>query len=235
MPVFPLGNLSYGLAVLYAALAVGWLVLMWGDARRGLLFVTGLVLGPIGLLGLMPIVSLQARGFVRRGLHAGAAVLLAAAAAGIHGRHVPFTGEAAAPLGIIGSEHPIAVLQAVWQWLLATPAVGLEAAIVAVAAASLPLVARGSDLTIASFAALFLAATLIAAPAVNAFPLVLSGWAVYAVLTVMSRRLPERAAQRHTLGTLAKQTCARFLDRVKPVGGPRWPRPQQRFRGAGAG
>src|SRR6185503_4931283 len=112
-PVFPLGNLSYGLAVLYVAFAVAWLVLMWGDARRGLLFVTGLVLGPIGLLGLMPIVSLQARGFVRRGLHAGAAVLLAAAAAGIHGRHVPFTGEAAAPLGIIGSEHPIAVLQAV--------------------------------------------------------------------------------------------------------------------------
>jgi len=235
VPVFPLGNLSYGLAVLYAAFAVAWLVLMWGDARRGLLFVTGLVLGPIGLLGLMPVVALQARGFARRGAHAGAAVLLAAAAAGIHSRHVPFTGEPAAPLGITGSEHPVAVLQAIWQWLLATPALGLEAAIVAVAAASLPLVARGSDLTIASFAALFLAATLIAAPAVNAFPLVLSGWAVYAALTVMSRRLPERIAQRHTLGALAKQTCARFLDRVKPVGGPRWPRPQQRFRGAGAG
>ena len=183
----------------------------------------------------MPIVALQARGFVRRGAHAGAAVLLAAAAAGIHGRAVPFTGEAAAPLGIASSEHPVAVLQAIWQWLLATPALGLEAAILAIAAASLPLVARGSDLTIASFASLFLAATLIAAPAVSALPLVLCGWAVYVALTVLSRRFPERTAQSHTLGARAKQTCARFLDRVKPAGGPRWPRPQQRFRGAGAG
>ena len=77
VPVFPLGNLSFGLAVLYAAFAVAWLALMWGDARRGLLFCTGLLLGPVGLLGLMPIVALQARGFVRRGAHAGAAVLLA--------------------------------------------------------------------------------------------------------------------------------------------------------------
>ena len=118
VPVFPLGNLSFGLAVLYAAFAVAWLALMWGDARRGLLFSIGLLLGPVALLGLMPIVALQVRGFVRRGAQAGAAVLLAAAAAGIHGRAVPFTGEAAAPLGIASSEHPVAVLQAIWQWVL---------------------------------------------------------------------------------------------------------------------
>ena len=162
-------------------------------------------------------------------------MLFAGAAAGIHGRPVPFTGQAAAPLGIGSSEHPVAVLHALWQWLLATPALGLEAAILAIAAASLPLVARGSDLTIASFASLFLAATLVAAPEVSALPLVLCGWVVYVALTVLSRRIPERTAQRHTFGALAKQTCARFLDMVKPVGGPRRPRPQQRFRGAGAG
>jgi serine/threonine-protein kinase len=235
VPVLPLGNFSFGLAVLYAAFAAAWLALMWGDARRGLLFCSGLVLGPVGLLGLMPMVALQARGFLRRAAHTGAAVLLAAAAAGIHGRSVPFTGEPASSLGIAESEHPLAVLQAIWQWLLATPPLGLEAAILAVAAASLPLVARWSDLTIASFAALLLAATLTVAPAVSAFPLVLSGWAVYLTLILISRRLPARTAHRHTLGALAAQTGARFLDRVKPAGGPRWPRPQQRFRGAGAG
>jgi hypothetical protein len=238
VPVFPLGNLSFGLAGLYAAVALGWLGLMWGDARRGLLFCSGLLLGPVALLGLMPIVALQARGFVRRAAHAGAAVLLAAAAAGIHGRGVPFTGTSAAPLQIAGSEHPVAVLQAIWAWVLATPALGIEALLLAVAAASLPLAARASDLTIATFAAGYLAATMLAAPAVSPVPMLICGWAMYAALTVMSRRLPARATKRRTLGALATQTRARFTDSLKAGGGPGWPpraRPQQRFRGARAG
>jgi hypothetical protein len=243
VPVFPLGNISSGLATLYVGFALGWLLLMWGDARRGLLFCSGLVLGPIGLLGLMPIVALQARGLVRRAAHSAAAVLLASAAAGIHGRLLPFTLSGAPPLPIAGSEHPLAVLQEVWQWLLAVPPLGLEALILAVAAAALPLVARTSDLAIAAFAAGFLATTMLAAPAVSAVPILVSGWALYGALTVLSRRLPEHARKRRNVVALASQTCARFLDRVKPAGGPRWPRakfgagsrPQQRFRGAGAG
>ena len=243
VPLFPLGNVSYGLAVLYAMFAVGWLVVMWGDARRGLLFCTGLVLGPIGLLGLMPIVALQARGFVRRGAQTAAAVLLAGAAAGIHGRLLPFTANGAPPLPVAGSEHPVAVLGAIWQWLLAAPELGVEAAILALTAAALPLVARGSDLTVAAFAASVIASTMLAAPAVSAFPLLVSSWAVYLALTVISRRLPERAPRKHILGALVAQTRMHFLDRVKPAGGPRWPRaanragtrPQQRCRGAGAG
>jgi hypothetical protein len=237
VPVFPLGNVSFGLAVLYAMFAVGWLVLMWGDARRGLLLCAGLMLGPVGLLGLMPVVALQSRGFVRRAGQAAAAVLLAGAAAGIHGRLVPFTASGAPPLPVAESEHPIAVLQSVWQWLLATPELGVEAVILGLAAASLPLVSRGSDLTIATLAAAFIASTMLAAPAVSALPLLICGWAVYLTLTVLSRRLPERSGKRHALGTILALTRTRFLDRVKPAGGPRWPRarPQQRFRGAGAG
>ncbi len=56
----------------------------------------------------------------------------------------------AEPLGIRGSEHPIAVVQAIWHWLEATPALGLEALILGLAAGSLVLVARGADLMIAS-------------------------------------------------------------------------------------
>jgi hypothetical protein len=232
--VFPLGNVAFGLAVAYALVAVAWLALMWGDARRGLLFCTGLVLGPIGLLALAPLAVLSARGTVRRVAHAGAAVLLAGAAAGLRGADVPFTGLPAAPLGISGSEHPIAVLQAVWEWLVATPALSLEAAILGVAAGSLALVARGADLTIASFAGCLLAGTLLAAPDVAAFTLVVTGWTTYLALTVMSRRLPERVARRRGFVALVTQTRAHFTDRLKAGGGVRWPRSSTRFRHANA-
>ena len=234
VPVFPLGNISFGLAVLYAAAAVGWVVVSWGDARWGLLFCFGMLLGPLGLLGLAPLVALQARGFVRRALQAGAAVLFAGAVAAIHGVPVPFANEPTPSLGIAESEHPLAVLQAVWQWLLGVPALGLEALILAAAAALIPLVVRGSDLTIAMFAGGVLAATLVAAPTSSALPLVLTGWAIYIALTLMSRKRPQVETERRTLGTVLKLTRARFADRLKAVGGQRRPRPRQRVRAADA-
>jgi hypothetical protein len=232
VPVFPLGNVAFGLAVVYAVVAIGWLVLMWGDSRRGLLFSIGLVLGPVGLLGLAPIAVLGARGMLRRIAQAGAAVLLAGAAAGIQGSDVPFTGAAAEPLGVRGSEHPIAVVQAVWEWLEATPALGIEALILSLAAGSLLLVARGADLTIATVVGCLLAGTLLAAPAVAALPLVATSWITYLALTHMSRRHPERAARKRTFGALVRQTRAHFVDRLKAAGGPRRPHGSTRFRHA---
>ena len=231
VPVFPLGNVAFGLAVAYALVAAVWLALMWGDSRRGLLCSVGLVLGPVGLLGLAPLAAVGARGVVRRFSHAAAAVLLAGAAAGIRGAEIPFTGLPAEELDIAGSEHPIAVLQAVWRWLEATPALGLEALILGLAAGSLALVVRGTDLTVASFAGCLLAGTLIVAPDVAALPLVVTGWITYVALTVMSRRLPERAGKRRSLGTVLRQTHARFVDRLKAAGGPRWPRASRRVSG----
>ena len=206
------------------------------------MFSIGLVLGPVGLLGLEPIAVLGARGVVRRAVQAAAAVLLAGAAAGIRGAEIPFTGRPAEELDITGSEHPIAVLQAVWHWLEATPALGLEALILGLAAGALVLVARGTDLTIASFAGCLLAGTLLVAPDVAALPLVVTGWITYLTLTVMSRLLPERAGKRRSLGTFLTQTHAHFADRLKVVGGPGWPRVSSRvsrrgstrFRHAGA-
>jgi hypothetical protein len=234
VPVLPLGNVAFGLAVAYALVAAAWLLLMWGDARRGLLFSVGLVLGPVGLLGLAPIAVVGARGVVRRAAQAAAAVLLAGAAAGIRGAEIPFTGRPAAELDIAGSEHPISVLQAVWAWLTATPALGLEALILGVAAGALVPVSRGTDLTIASCAGCLLAGMLLAAPDVPALPLVVTGWVTYLMLTVMSRRLPERAGKRRTLGAFLTQTSAHFADRLKAGGGMRWPRGSTRFRHAGA-
>jgi hypothetical protein len=212
VPVFPLGNVAFGLAAAYSALALAWLALMWRDSRRGLLFSLGVILGPLGLLGLMPLAVIRARGVVRRAAQAGAAVLLGGAAAGLHGSAVPFTGRSAESLGVAGSEHPVAVAEAAWRWLEGAPALGIEAVILGVAAASLGLVSRWADLTIATFAGGFLAATLLAAPEVPALPLVLTGWAAYLALTVMSRRQPERVAERRGFGTLLRQTSA-FLRR----------------------
>jgi hypothetical protein len=230
VPVFPLGNISFGLAVLYAALAAAWFLVSWGDARWGLLFCTGMVLGPLGLLGLLPLVALQARGLVRRALQAAAAVLFAGAVAAIRGLPVPFADVSAPSLAVAGSEHPLAVLQAAWQWLLGTPALGIEALILAAAAALIPLAVRGSDLTIAMFSGTVLTATLVAAPTSSALPLVLSGWAIYGALTLMSRKRPQEQTDRRTLGTVLKLTRTGFADRLKVAGGQRWPRRQPRRR-----
>jgi eukaryotic-like serine/threonine-protein kinase len=234
VPVFPLGNISFGLAVLYAVVAAGWFVVSWGDARWGLLFCSGMVLGPLGLLGLAPLVALQARGLLRRALQASAMVLFAGAVAAIRGLPVPFADVSAPSLGIAASEHPLAVLQAIWGWLLSVPALGLEALILAAAAALVPVAVRGSDLTIALFAGAVLSATLAAAPASSALPLVLSGWAIYLTLTVMSRRRPQQAGERRTLGTVLKLTRTGFTARLKAVGGQRRPQARQRIPAAGA-
>ena len=164
VPVFPLGNVSFGLALAYAGLAVFWLALMWGDARRGLLFGSGIVLGPIGFLGLLPLAVVRVPSTVRRTAHVLAAVLLAGVVAGLHGSSIPFSGASAGRLGIAGSDHPIAVLESFWQWLLSNPALSIEALILAATAGALPYVTRRGDLSIAAFAAVLLAATLLAAP-----------------------------------------------------------------------
>ncbi len=234
VPVFPLGNVSLGLALAYAALATAWLALMWGDPRRGLAFGTGIVLGPIGLLALVPLVVMRVRNTMRRSAHALAAVLLAGVVAGLHGWAIPFSGADTAALGIAGSEHPIGVLHAIWHWLLNNPALGIEALILAATAGALPHVARRADLSIAAFAATLIAATLLAAPHAGAVPLVFAGWVTYVILTVQSRRLPVRVGERHRIGTVLAQTRALLRDRLKVAGGPRWPRPQEQFRQADA-
>jgi hypothetical protein len=224
VPVFPLGNVSLGLALAYAGLAVGWLALMWGDPRRGLLFGSGIALGPIGLLGLVPLTVLHVPRTVRRTAHALVAVLLAGLVAGIHGSVIPFSGARHGGLGIAGSEHPIGVLHSIWAWLLANPALGIEALILAAAAGALPHLTRRADLSIAAFAAVLLGGTLLAAPHAGAAPLVVTGLLTYVVLTVQSRRLPEPAVERRSFGSFAAQTRAGFRDRLKAAGGPRWPR-----------
>ena len=221
-PVLPLGNISLGLAVLYAGLAACWLAFTWGDARRGLLFAVGPLLAPLGLLALVPLAVVCARGTARRAGHALVGVLVAAIVAGVGRNALPFAGEHAPNLGILASEHPLAVGGALWRALLGAPGLGLEALVLAAAAAALPFVVRSGDPVIAGFGAVFLAAALLVAPQAGAVSIVLCGWAICVALAVQARRVgaPD---QGYTFGTLWAQTRALFHIRLKPGGGLAWP------------
>jgi protein kinase-like protein len=182
---FPLANISLGLAAAYAVLAVAWLALAWNDARSGLLAVAGPLLAPIGGIGLVPLVAQAARGPVRRGVQAAAAILLAVVVAGT--RRVPLPFDGSAPplgLGIAGSDRPGAVAYALWRELVTHPALLAEAGVFAAAAVVIPHLRGRGPWPAALFAAAFLAATVLLAPAAPVAPLVAAAWLTAAALIV---------------------------------------------------
>ena len=68
VPVLPLGNVSSGLALVYAALACAWLALSWRTPRQGLFLALGPLLAPLLALGLLPLAAQAIRNPVRRAL-----------------------------------------------------------------------------------------------------------------------------------------------------------------------
>jgi Protein kinase domain len=182
---FPLANISLGLGILFAAIAAGWLVLAWNDARAGLLALAGPLLAPVAGLGLVPLAAQLSRGRLRRALQAGAAVLLAALVAGLRHERLPFDGSLPPlGLGIAGSNSPGAVAYALWQALLAHPAVLGETAAFAAAAALLPGIRGRGPWHAALFGAAFLAAIAVLAPAAPLLPLVGAAWVTAAALAL---------------------------------------------------
>ncbi|HZC28670.1 MAG TPA: hypothetical protein VE269_02930, partial [Gaiellaceae bacterium] len=82
--------------------------------------------------------------------------------AGIGGSALPFAGEPAAPLPITASRDPLAVAETLWHALAHEPALLVEALVLAVLAAALPLPRRAP---IAGFGVLLLAGVLAPNPA----------------------------------------------------------------------
>jgi hypothetical protein len=174
---FPLANISLGLALVYAALAVAWLALSWRDARAGLLLALGPALAPVAALGLLPVLAQLARGRVRRGAQAAGAVLLAALVAGL--RHVSLPLDGSAPplgLGIDGSTRPTAVAHTLLDQLQSHPTLLAEAAILAAAAIALPYARGRGPWVAAAYGAALLTGTVLAAPAAAALPLIATAW-----------------------------------------------------------
>jgi hypothetical protein len=182
---FPLGNISLGLALLYAALAAGWVALSWRDARAGLLLAAGPLLAPLAALGLVPVVVQLARGRMRRGVQAAAAILVAALVAGLRRAPLPLDGSTPPlGLGIAGSSRPTAVAHELWAQIAAHPVLVAEALILAAAAATLPLVRGRGPWAAAGFGAALLAGTVLAAPAASALPLVVTAWLTAGILAL---------------------------------------------------
>jgi hypothetical protein len=138
VPIFPLGNVAQAAAVVYAALAVGWLALCWRDARAGLLFMSGPVLAAIGAVALLPLAVQPARGRARRALQAAAGVFAAVAVAGLRGNPLPLTDVAVPSLGIDGSTSISTVIRPVVAILQANPGLVALAVVLAASAALLP-------------------------------------------------------------------------------------------------
>jgi len=188
VPVLPLGNVSSGLALVYAALACGWLALSWRAPREGLFLALGPLLAPVLALGLLPLAAQSVRSHPRRAMQVGAAVLLAAVVAGFRHAPLPFTGGAPPRgLGITGSEDPFAVAVALWHALVAHPVLLLEALALAAAAVVLPFARERGLWAIAGLGAGLIAVTLLPAPAVAAAPLVLAAWTTCSVLALIPR------------------------------------------------
>ena len=110
MPVLPLGNISSGLALLYAALAAAWLLVTWREPRAALLFVVGPLLAPVAALGLLPLATARVRSAPLRSLTVAIGVLTAALAAGIRHAALPLVGgPAPLGLGVAGARGPFDV------------------------------------------------------------------------------------------------------------------------------
>src|SRR5205823_910179 len=87
VPLFPIGNVSLGLALLWAGLALGWLALAAREPRSGLLFAAGPLLAPLAALGFLPLLAAHTvRSPARRFAYVFAAVLAAGRRAGRRGR-----------------------------------------------------------------------------------------------------------------------------------------------------
>ena len=181
-PVFPLGNVSLGLALVYGALALGWLVLCWRDARFGLVFLAGPLLAAAGLLALVPLAVARSRGAARRAAQALAAVAAAAVAAGLRGAELPFGQGAASTLDVAGADSAATVMTAL---LEAVPA-GLALAAVALGSIAVALPYARTPWRIAGLGAGALAAMLAAVPASPALPLVAAVWLTCAALALES-------------------------------------------------
>jgi len=141
-PIFPLGNLAEGAALLYSVVALAWLALSWRRPRTGLLFALGPLTAAVGLLALVPLLVQPARGGLRRAAQAGAAVLAAALVAGIAGDELPLAASDAGTLGIAPPDSAGEIAGALANQLSLHPTVLGGALLAAVAAAAVPSAAR---------------------------------------------------------------------------------------------
>ena len=186
VPIFPLGNVAQAAAVVYAALAVGWLALCWRDARAGLLFMSGPVLAAIGAVALLPLAVQPARGQARRALQAAAGVFAAVAVAGLRGNPLPLTGVAVPSLGVDGSTSVSTVIRPVASILQANPGLIALAVVLAASAVLLPDARKRGLRGIAILGLCQIGLIHLLAPTLSALSVVLGTCVLCAILAALS-------------------------------------------------
>ncbi|MFN2467371.1 MAG: protein kinase [Gaiellaceae bacterium] len=180
VPVLPLGNLSVGLAVVYAAVALTWLALFWRRPGDGLLVAAGPLAAPLAALALLPLVVERCRGVANRALLGAAGVLVAGLTAGLAHRSMPLTdGEPPAALRLGGTEQPGEVAAVLGRALLDQPALVREAIVLGAAAALLPVARRHGPWWSAVLAGGMLAALLGPDVRLDPVPVTVSAWAIW--------------------------------------------------------
>jgi hypothetical protein len=188
VPIFPLGNTAMGLALLYAFVAAIWFLLHLREPRAAFAFVLGPLLGPLSLLGFLPLALQPVRSTWRRALQAAMAVLTAALVAGLIGDELPFAAGKMGSLGLAEERSPVHAFTAIRHALFAHPAVALEALALAGAAALLPFARRRGIWGITVYGAAVIAATVLAAPHANPVPAVLTTWGTCVALVLWQTR-----------------------------------------------
>jgi eukaryotic-like serine/threonine-protein kinase len=131
VPVFPLGNVALGLALVYAAAALVWLAVAAREPERGLLPAVAPLTGPLAPV-VVPLALFSTRSPLRRALGAAAGIVLAEV---VHAVRAGPIG-----LGIPGSRHPEAVAAVLAR--AAPHALVFELPIVAAVAVLLPIAVR---------------------------------------------------------------------------------------------
>ena len=189
VPVLPLGNVSLGLAILYGALALAWLLLSWREPRGGLLFALGPLLAPASAIALVPLAAAALRGGPRRAAQAGLAVLVAAVVAGVRHVSLPFVGSPP-PLGIgvAGARDPLDVAGSLARAAMLHPELLVEAAVFAAVALALPYAHARGRWGAAALGGAMVAATVSADPSAPAVPLAFAAWLTAAAVALRARR-----------------------------------------------
>jgi hypothetical protein len=185
VPVLPLGNVSVGLALVYAAVAAAWMALSWREPRGALLFAAAAALAPLAALGLVPLAVAGIRSAPRRAAQAALAVIVAAVVAGVRGVPLPFTAEAP-PLGVgvAGAADPLDVVGSLARAAAAHPGLLLEAGVLAAVAAALPFARARGFWGAAVLGAGMVSLTLLLVPAAAAAPLVAAAWITAAAVAL---------------------------------------------------
>jgi predicted Ser/Thr protein kinase len=188
VPLFPLGNVAAAAAVVYGALALGWLALCWRDPRAGLAFCAGPLLAPLGGLALLPLAVQPARGPIRHAAQAAAGVFAAAVVAGLRSEPLPLGGGRVDNLGIAASERPQEVGAALIAVLAENRALAGVALALGAAAVLLPYARSKGPKWVAAFGLAQLAGLWLAAPSAAWLSLALGTTALCAALAFRTAR-----------------------------------------------